>query len=219
MLTRVPAKPLLQQVLNSSEGEPPPGPDVIFKFLVLRPLNGAVMTCAGRVLAWWDRDVDASGRPIRSDVRLAGRELWEQECQQTFAVVRDQGPAAELMENAVAQVSRYLDRIGAPVTPRKHGLLMIAFRRALTRYRAKLSRLELVGGCYELSTYASTESWIARAEVRLELERLIRRLSTKNAEVLALRAAGFEWKEIAHCFGESVTNVRNRFWREIARLE
>ena len=176
------------------------------------------MACAGRILAWWDRDVDTTGRPIRSDVRLAARELWDQACQQTFAAVRDQGPAAELMENAVAQVSRYLDRIGAPMAPRKHGLVMIAFRRALARYRAKLSRLELVGGCYELASYASTESWVARAEARLELERLIRRLSTRNAEVLTLRAAGFEWKEIANCFGESVAIVRNRFWREIARL-
>jgi hypothetical protein len=32
------------------------------------------------------------------------------------------------------------------------------------------------------------------------------------------RAAGFEWKEIASCFGESVATVRNRFWREIDRL-
>ena len=122
------------------------------------------------------------------------------------------------MEKAVAQVSRYLDRIGAPMAPRKHGLVMVAFRRALARYRAKLSRLELVGGCYELSTYASSESWVVRAEARLELEKLIRKLSARNAEVLMLRAAGFEWKEIASSFGESVANIRNRFWREIDRL-
>lgn len=176
------------------------------------------MACAGRTLAWWDRDVDTNGRPIRRDVRVAGRELWEQACQQTIAVVADPGPAAELMEKAVAQVSRYLDRIGAPMAPRKHGLVMVAFRRALARYRAKLSRLELVGGCYELSTYASSESWAVGAEARLELEKLIRKLSARNAEVLMLRAAGFEWKEIASSFGESVANIRNRFWREIDRL-
>jgi DNA-directed RNA polymerase specialized sigma24 family protein len=135
-----------------------------------------------------------------------------------MAAVGDHGPAADLMETAVAQVSRYLDRVGAPMAPRKHGLVMVAFRRALVRYRAKLSRLELVGGSHELSTCASSESWIAQADARLELERLIRRLSARNADVLMFRAAGFEWKEIASCFGESVATVRNRFWREIDRL-
>jgi hypothetical protein len=48
------------------------------------------------------------------------------------------------MENTVAQVSRYLDRIGAPLATRKHGLLLVAFCRALRRYAAKSSRLELV---------------------------------------------------------------------------
>ena len=33
-------------------------------------------------------------------------------------------PLTELMENSVAQVSRYLDRIGAPESSQKHGLLM-----------------------------------------------------------------------------------------------
>jgi hypothetical protein len=48
------------------------------------------------------------------------------------------------MENTVAQVSRYLDRIGAPLSTRKHGLVLVAFCRALRRYAAKSSRLELV---------------------------------------------------------------------------
>lgn len=62
--------------------------------------------------------MDRTGRPIRPDVRLAGHEIWEQACQRTHLLVADDGPAAELMEYTVAQVSRYLDRIGrAPVHP------------------------------------------------------------------------------------------------------
>lgn len=105
-----------------------------------------------------------------------------------------------------------------PLESRQIGLVMVAFRRALRRYRAKLSRLEFVGGSHELSTCASSESWIAQADAWLELERFIRRLSARNADVLMFRAAGFEWKEIASCFSESVATVRNRFSREIDRL-
>jgi DNA-directed RNA polymerase specialized sigma24 family protein len=176
------------------------------------------MACAGRILVWWDRDFDSGGRPIRPDVRSAGRDLWEQACQQTLATLADHGPAAELMEKAVAQASRYLDRIGAPLSPRKHGLVMMAFRRALRRHAAKLARVELVGDPDELSWRASTTSWISQVDARLQLEGLVRRLSAKNADVLMLRAAGYEWKEIASIFGASVASVRNGFWREVEKL-
>lgn len=89
--------------------------------------------------------MDRAGRPIRPDVRLAGHEIWEQACRRTWALLGDHAPAAELMESTVAQVSRYLDRVGAPSSTRKHGLLLVAFCRALRRYAAKSKRLELVG--------------------------------------------------------------------------
>lgn len=176
------------------------------------------MACARRILVWWDRDYDAGGRPIRPDVRSAGRDLWEQACRQTMAAVDDHGPAAELMEYAVAQVSRYLDRVGAPMASRKHGLVMVAFCRALRRHCAKLRRLELVGSSYELAKRSPGKSWEAEAHARLELENLVQRLSGRNADVLMLRAAGYEWTDIASLFGMSASALRNAFWREIDRL-
>jgi DNA-directed RNA polymerase specialized sigma24 family protein len=171
-----------------------------------------------RALSWWDRDVDCGGRPIRPDVRLAGHEIWEQACQRTRALLADQGPAAELMENTVAQVSRYLDRIGAPVSTRKHGLLSVAFCRALRRYAAKLSRVELMGGPEELANHAADNGWGRQVNARLDLEKIVRQLSERNAAVLTLRAAEYEWKEIAHLFGVSTGAIRNGFWREIERI-
>ena len=175
------------------------------------------MACAVRILAWWDRELDHAGRPIRPDVRLAGHEIWEQACQRTEVLLADQSPAAELMENTVAQVSRYLDRIGAPLSTRKHGLVLVAFCRALRRYAAKSSRLELVGGA-ELSQHAADNVWVRRVDARLDFEKIVRQLSERNAAVLTLRAAEFEWREIAHLFGVSVSAVRNSFWREIERI-
>ena len=151
-------------------------------------------------------------------MRLAAHEIWEQACQRTQVLLADHGPAAELMENTVAQVSRYLDRIGAPLSTRKHGLLLVAFCRALRRYAAKSSRIELVGGSDELSNHTADHAWVRQVNARLDFERIVRQLSERNAAVLTLRAAEFEWKEIAQLFGVSVAAVRNSFWREIDRL-
>ena len=151
-------------------------------------------------------------------MRLAGHEIWEQARRRTSAVVSDQTPAAELMENAVAQVSRYLDRIGAPLSPAKHGLLMTAFCRSLERYASRSARLELAGASTELRSCISDERWVARSDARLDLEFILRRLSGRNAQVLMLRAADYEWKEIADLLGTTAARVRNSFWREIKRI-
>ena len=176
------------------------------------------MAGAGRILVWWDRDVDQAGRPIRRDVRLAGHEIWEQACHRTQALLDDHGPAAELMENSVAQVSRYLDRIGAPESSQKHGLLMVAFCRGLRRYAAKLNRLELVGGSGELATRAFEEGWVGQMNARLELARIVRKLRNGNGIVLLLRAAGYEWEDVGQVLGKSAAAVRISFWREIERI-
>jgi DNA-directed RNA polymerase specialized sigma24 family protein len=162
--------------------------------------------------------VDRTGRPIRPDVRLAGHEIWEQACQRTNVLLADYEPAAELMEYTVAQVSRYLDRIGAPLSTRKHGLLLVAFCRALRRFAAKSSRIELVGGSGDLTNHTPDHAWMRQVNARLELESIVRQLSERNAAVLTLRAAEYEWKEIAQLFGVSAGAIRNAFWREIGKI-
>lgn len=122
------------------------------------------------------------------------------------------------MEGAVAQVSRYLDRIGAPLSPRKHGLVMLAFCRALRRYQEKCARFKMQGGSADWDDVRIDANWVPQADARLDLERIVRRLSARNAEVLMLRAAGYEWKEIALVFKITVAAARNSFWREIEQI-
>lgn len=176
------------------------------------------MAREGRIPVWWDRDLDNTGRAIRPDVRSAGKDIWQQACQKTIALVGDDWPAAELMENAVAQVSRYLDRIGAPASAPKHGLVMAAFGRALRRYAAKVSRIDLVGNSEELLRHASSRVWVAQANARLDLEKIMHRPSGRSGEILTLRAVGYEWKEIAALFGTPTSCLRNSFWREIKQI-
>ncbi len=95
---------------------------------------------------------------------------------------------------------------------------MVAFCRGLRRYAAKLNRLESVEGSGELSNHAVDAAWVRQADARLDLENIIRQLSERNATVLTLRAAEYEWKEIAQLFGVSVAAIRNSFWREIEKI-
>jgi len=167
-------------------------------------------------VTWWDREIDSGGRPIRADVRLAAHEIWHEACRRTQALTADNAQAADLMERSVTQVSRYLDRRGVPSCSRKvNGLLMLAFSRALQRSAAKLKRLESVGGTNELSNQAIDECWGRQVEARLDLENMVRRMSERGSTILALRWAGYEWKEIAQLLGTSVTKARGGFWREI----
>jgi DNA-directed RNA polymerase specialized sigma24 family protein len=168
-----------------------------------------------RILSWWDQEVDRAGRPIRDDVRSAAHEVWKEACRRTQALLADPAQAAGLMEDSVTQVSRYLDRIGAPLSSPKNGLLLLAFSRALRRLAAKSRRLEPAGGAAELSSRVVDNAWSRQVDARLELENIVRRLSEINSTVLALRGAGYNWDEVAQLLGISVATARNSFWREI----
>lgn len=171
-----------------------------------------------RALSCWDQEVDRAGRPIRGDVRSAAHEVWEQACRRTQALLADPAQAADLMEDLVAQVSRYLDRISSPHTSRKHGLLLVAFSRALRRKAVKANRLEPSGGAVELSHRAVDHGWSCQVNAHQDLENIVRRLSTRNSSIVALRCAGYDWKEVALLLGTSVPRVRNGFWREVRQV-
>jgi DNA-directed RNA polymerase specialized sigma24 family protein len=151
-------------------------------------------------------------------VRSAAHEVWKEACRRTQALLADPAQAADLIEDSVAQVSRYLDRIGASPSSRKNGLLLLAFSRALRRLAAKSRRLEPAGGAAELSSRVVDHAWSRQVNARLDLEKIVRRLSERNTTVLALRGAGYNWEEVAQLLGTSVGMVRNSFWREVREI-
>src|SRR5882757_5513791 len=107
------------------------------------------MSCS-QVALWWDKDTDHTGRPIRPDVRASAHRVWNCARKTAQTITGDVSHAAELIENTVAQVSRYLDRRRVVVFSRQiDGLLMLSFQRSLRRRVAKLRRLEPLGGVKE----------------------------------------------------------------------
>jgi DNA-directed RNA polymerase specialized sigma24 family protein len=94
-----------------------------------------------------------------------------------------------------------------------------AFQRALYRHVAKVKRLETVGGSGELSIRAVDRNWNRQVNARLELEQIVRRLCERSRTILALRYAGYTWKEAAKLLGASVPALRSAFWRDVKRVK
>lgn len=175
---------------------------------------------SSEVALWWDRDADRAGRPIRPDVRTAAHGIWGRACSQAQSLIYDGSQAADLMESTVAQVSRYLDRNGVVVFSREmEGLLMVAFQRALHRRVAKLNRVENWGGTEELSRRAVDRTWAHQVHTHLELDQIVRLLCDRSRTILALRYAGYTWKESAKLLEASVPALRSAFWRDVARVK
>jgi DNA-directed RNA polymerase specialized sigma24 family protein len=172
------------------------------------------------VALWWDSDADRAGRPLRPDVRAAAHGIWGRACRQAQSLTSDSSQAADIMETTVAQISRYLDRRGVAVFSRQiDGLMMLAFQRSLFRHVAKLRRVENWGGTGEMSRRVVDRAWADHVHAHLELDQVVRLLCERSRTILALRYAGYTWKESAQVIGSSVSAMRSAFWRDVARVK
>jgi DNA-directed RNA polymerase specialized sigma24 family protein len=168
---------------------------------------------------FWDRQVDLDGRTIRADVRQAAQEQWQKFERMTASFLGDASDAAEILETCVARVSRYLDE-------RRHGLftqcisalLCVSFRRALYSHARKRQRLRAAGDIATLAQEPVDLRWNQKLDAHIDFEKLVRRLSKRSRAVLALRHAGYKWKEIAALLGVSMAVAKSALWREIQRL-
>lgn len=175
-------------------------------------------TLSGKNPAWWDQELDPTGKPIRLDVRSAAREVWNHACTQARALLGEPCEAAGLMERSVVQISRYLNRRGvAGFSQDTSGLLMCAFSRALRRHIAKLRRIELAHDLSDLSEPRPKRSCTSEEDCRLDAEKAARQLSERGRQMYELRHAGFEWREIAAKLHSTDAAARAEFSRELKR--
>jgi DNA-directed RNA polymerase specialized sigma24 family protein len=164
---------------------------------------------------WWDRESDSDGNPIRTDVREAAQEIWPKVCRLAASVTGDSTDAFEMMELCVMRVSRYLNERGKGLhTQKTSGLLIVAFRNELLTRNAKQKKMDSIDD--EQTKSCSTPSWATEIELRIDLDRLVRRVSERTRTTLLLREAGYEWKEIAIRLGITVSTAKNGFCRELS---
>lgn len=173
---------------------------------------------SGNNLLWWDRETDSSGRAIREDVRAAARQVWDDACKKTRALLGEPCEAAGLMERTVTQVSRYLDRRGIPMFAQDTGgLVLCAFCRALRRYGARHQRVELVQNAEELSAPDAGKHCTSKADCGLDAKKAASHLSPRGRKMYEGRRSGFEWKEIAQMLGTTAGAARAEYSRELKR--
>jgi DNA-directed RNA polymerase specialized sigma24 family protein len=165
---------------------------------------------------WWDQELDPTGKPLRLDVRSAAREVWNDACNQTRALLGEPCEAAGLMERSVLQISRYLNRRGvATFSQNTSSLLMCAFCRALRRHVVKLRRIELAPDLSEASERPPTRSCTTEEDCRLDAEKAVRQLSKRGRQMYELRHEGYEWREIAQILKTTNSAARAEFSREL----
>jgi hypothetical protein len=186
---------------------------------LLRGATGVSMnTLSGKNPAWWDQELDPTGKPIRLDVRSAAREVWNDACTQARALLGEPCEAAGLMERSVVQISRYLNRRGLPMFSQDtSSLVMCAFCRGLRRHLAKLRRIELATDVNALSETRPPQSCTSKEDCHLDAEKATRQFSERGRKMYQLRDAGFEWKEIAAILNTTDAAARAEFSRELKR--
>jgi DNA-directed RNA polymerase specialized sigma24 family protein len=172
---------------------------------------------------WWDRELDDAGRAIREDVRAATHEVWKQACRRARSVLGDDADATTIMETCVERVSRYLDRKSVPLySPGIAHLLSRAFSWAVQARRRRDQRIETVENLEKLVEQVAVPDWSNWSDAinrRLDLEKVLRRLSPRSCRILLLRSANRPWKEIAAELGLAESTAKNSFWREIRQVQ
>jgi hypothetical protein len=171
-------------------------------------------------LQWWDREFDDEGNPIRADVREAAHEIWPTLCARVRATLGDHAEAPELMEAAVAYISRHLQQTKTPPASEKaKRLLGLHFSQLLHKRAGRLRRLECVGTAADLDIFApiTDSNWVARVNLWLDFDKMRPIIGGKNLMLFAMRRLGHEWDVVSEKTGIPMATVRGTFWQAIKR--
>jgi len=138
-------------------------------------------------------------------------------------IVRDRQEAEDVMQTVFLDVFRAVDQFDPAKGTAKTWLLEYAYHRAINRRRHLNSRkFYQQASIDEAEPIQGTNSWFVRytrCELRMLLEQGLSTLRTKERTVIELVSyEGLSMKEVAERTGESLINVRHRYYRGLRKL-
>jgi DNA-directed RNA polymerase specialized sigma24 family protein len=167
---------------------------------------------------FWNIETDRSGNPVSADVRVAAHQVWPVVLREVHWRCGDESEAAEIIEQAMLQTSRYLNRPGSagPVQSMP-GLVLTISRRLLRRRSRNWPRFQCLNWGNQRAL--SVADWEDQANRAILVRELTSRLSHESARILTLRMGEYGWEEIALILNTTVSAAKNRFWRELGSLK
>jgi DNA-directed RNA polymerase specialized sigma24 family protein len=171
-------------------------------------------------LQWWDRECDEQGNPIRADVRAAAYDIWHTLCARVRATLGATAEAPELMETAVLYISRHLDRaMVAPPADKAKRLLGLYFSQLLHKRVCRLGRITCVGTTADLDNLAPVQDWdwVTRVNLRLDFEKMLPHVSSRNFTMFTMRRLGHQWDEVGEKLGIETDTARVAFWQAMRK--
>jgi RNA polymerase sigma-70 factor, ECF subfamily len=138
-------------------------------------------------------------------------------------IVRDRQEAEDVMQNVFLDIFRAVERFDPAKGSTKVWLLGYAYHRAINRRRHLISRKFYQQESIEETDYTRfSNSWFigyTRCELRMLLEQGLSTLRAKEKRVIELVSfEGFSMKEVAEKTGETLVNVRHRYYRGLQKL-
>jgi RNA polymerase sigma-70 factor, ECF subfamily len=138
-------------------------------------------------------------------------------------IVRDRQEAEDVMQNVFLDVFRAVQLFDPAKGTTKAWLLEYAYHRAINRWRQLNSRkFYQQESIDETDLTHAANCWFVRytrCELRMLLEQGLSTLRDKERRVIELVSyEGLSMKEVAEKTGESVVNVRHRYYRGLRRL-
>jgi RNA polymerase sigma-70 factor, ECF subfamily len=138
-------------------------------------------------------------------------------------IVRDRQEAEDVMQNVFLDIFRAVERFDPAKGTTKVWLLEYAYHRAINRWRQLNSRR-----FYQQESIDETDAgqpanaWYVRytgCELRMLLEQSLATLGERERRVIELVSyEGLSMKEVAARTGETLVNVRHRYYRGLRKL-
>jgi hypothetical protein len=171
-------------------------------------------------IVYWNRELDASGRPIDHPIRLAAETFWRTAIDIADASLGDPYIAPEVMDVAVERTAIYVAERGIADEEHIGRLLLQFYRREVRRLRSRQNKMRYIGHLDDVVAHNSLP--VAPAETlhnRIDAATLLERADPKVREAMVLHYAHSNtWDEVARQMGTGRDSLKKSCQRDMAKI-